>query len=194
MIGVDVWSGTSSQVQNYAHGTGRNVTYPIGMNGGNVGAQWGLDRSSFVIVDANGIIQFISPQSTFYYQRLSRYESEMMAKLDELLAMTGVDRPAGEGPVSFALHPNAPNPFAVSTTMRFTLGPESKSSTVRLVIHDLLGRPVRTLVEGRLGPGSHSGRWDGRDPRGKLLPAGVYFYVLTAGTQRAVRRLVYLPR
>jgi glucose/arabinose dehydrogenase len=72
-----------------------------------------------------------------------------------------------------------PSPASGTTHFRWTL---SEPTVVTLEICDLEGRIVRRLV----GPESEDARaytraWDGRDDRGRLLPAGVYRAVLTAG-------------
>lgn len=194
LIGIDVWDGSNSLVQNYAHGTGRNVTYPLAMNGSSVGSMWGLDRSSFVIVDANGIIQYISPQSTPYPLRLEQHEKEMIAKLDELTMTSGVGQAPGSAPADFALLPNSPNPFRSTTTLRFSLGSNRNGGPVQLAVYDLLGRKIREIVAGNLAVGDYAEIWDGRDATGNLLPAGIYFAVLESGAARAVRRLVFLSQ
>ena len=71
-----------------------------------------------------------------------------------------------------ALHPNHPNPFNPSTTLKFSL---SRDSQVRLTVHDLMGRAVRTLVDGDRPAGEHGVLWDGRDDRGEAVGTGVYF-------------------
>jgi len=71
-----------------------------------------------------------------------------------------------------ALRPNHPNPFNPSTVLAFSLGLDSR---VRLTVHDLKGRAVRTLVDGDRPAGEHSVLWDGRDERGEGVGAGVYF-------------------
>ncbi len=55
-------------------------------------------------------------------------------------------------PLSFALHPNAPNPFNPETTIRFDLPQESG---VELVVYNGLGQQVRTLVAETLPGGAH---------------------------------------
>jgi hypothetical protein len=71
-----------------------------------------------------------------------------------------------------ALRPNHPNPFNPSTTLQFSL---SRDSQVRLTVHDLKGRAVRTLVAGDRPAGDHSVVWDGRDDGGEAVGSGVYF-------------------
>ena len=192
VVGIDVWDGSFSQVQNYAHGSGRNITYPLGMQGSGYGNQWRLDRHSFVIIDGNGIIQYITPQSTPYPQRLSQHRAEMLAKLDELTQTTGVQDQSNQAPATFKLHQNSPNPFREKTILKFEMGQNTQQQT-RLVILDLLGREVLTLINAPLAPGIYSLAWDGKDKNGRAVPPGIYFYELVAGQRRATKRMVYLP-
>jgi hypothetical protein len=108
-----------------------------------------------------------------------------------LLLSTGEVLPTsgepGAAPAAFALAPNYPNPFAASTTIRYAL-PEAASVT--LTIYDLLGRPVRTLVDAEQAAGTHEVRWDGTAASGAPSAAGVYLYRLQAGEHRETRRLV----
>lgn len=67
---------------------------------------------------------------------------------------------------------NVPNPFNPSTAIRFSLPADG---FVRLTVHDVQGRLVAVLANGRLGAGEHSIVWDA----GKA-PSGVYFYRLEA--------------
>ena len=63
-----------------------------------------------------------------------------------------------EIPESFALYANYPNPFNPTTTIPFDL---PASSEVTLIIYDLLGREVVTLVSGTLPPGRYRSTWEG---------------------------------
>lgn len=80
--------------------------------------------------------------------------------------------------VAAVLYPNAPNPFAVSTRVRFEL---LEPVHVTLTIYDLLGRKVRVLVDETHGPGRYARTWNGRDGDGRAVPSGVYLYRMTAG-------------
>lgn len=99
---------------------------------------------------------------------------------------TGVDGPGA--PARFALAGVHPNPFNPSATIVFTL-PGAAAATLR--VYDLSGRLVRTLLDGApRGPGSHEAVWDGRDDRGRTLPAGTYVARLEAGGRTAARRMM----
>ncbi len=92
-------------------------------------------------------------------------------------------------PAQTALLPNYPNPFNASTQISYRL---SVPGTVRLEIYNILGQPVRTLVDEVQPAGTHQVSWDGRDQRGAPVAAGVYLSRLqyTGGVQ--TQRLLYL--
>jgi hypothetical protein len=85
------------------------------------------------------------------------------------------------------LDQNYPNPFNPVTTIRFHL---ARADRVSLVIYDLGGHRVRTLVDADLAPGSYSEAWDGRDQAGQPVPAGSYLYVLGTGDWNRSQRMV----
>jgi subtilisin family serine protease/photosystem II stability/assembly factor-like uncharacterized protein len=86
---------------------------------------------------------------------------------------TSVNIPVGSRtPVSFRLDQNYPNPFNPSTTIGFVLPCDSR---VRLVLSDLLGRTVRTVLDEDRMAGVHQVRFDARG-----LASGIYFYSLGA--------------
>ncbi len=87
------------------------------------------------------------------------------------------------------LRQNLPNPFAARTAIAFDL-PQRERVTLR--IFDVTGRLVKTLANGSdLEAGSHRLDWDGRDERGALLQAGLYFCRLDAGVVGETRRMVF---
>ncbi len=87
-------------------------------------------------------------------------------------------------PESFRLGQNYPNPFNPSTTIRFDL---FESAPVRLVVVNVLGEEVATLVDEELGVGKYEVTWDGHG-----LPSGAYFYRLIAGKLTETRKMVLL--
>lgn len=93
----------------------------------------------------------------------------------------------GEAPVRFELLPNLPNPFNPSTAIRFAL---PQSAPVRLVIYDVRGRRVRSLLDATLESGFHRREWDGRDDEGRLVASGVYLVQLRSGAIDQSRRMV----
>lgn len=89
-----------------------------------------------------------------------------------------------ETPKSFSLAQNYPNPFNPSTTIRFSIPVEN---TVTLKVYDIIGREVATLVDEFLGAGTHEVEFAGQN-----LASGTYFYSLTSGNKREVKKMVLL--
>ena len=59
-------------------------------------------------------------------------------------------------------------------------------------MYDVLGRRVRTLIEGRVAFGQHSIPWDGRDDIGRQVASGVYVYQLRIGAAAEAGKIVLL--
>jgi len=87
-------------------------------------------------------------------------------------------------PASFSLSQNYPNPFNPTTTIRFSI---PKSSHVKLMVFDILGKEVSTLVNGDIEQGEHSIVFNAQN-----LPSGVYLYKLTAGDFVQTRKMLLL--
>lgn len=93
-------------------------------------------------------------------------------------------------PTEFAVHQNFPNPFNPSTIIKFDL-PEETS--VRLVIYNILGQAVRTLIADEIHEAAfYSITWDGRDDYGTSLSSGVYLYRLQAGDFVSMKKMVLM--
>lgn len=90
---------------------------------------------------------------------------------------------AGEIPEHYRISA-FPNPFNPVTTLSFTL---PRAGTVRLAVHDLLGREVRRLTDEVFAAGAHAIRFDGAD-----LPSGLYFATLRSGEFTATQKLLLL--
>jgi hypothetical protein len=95
----------------------------------------------------------------------------------------------GGMPLRFALREAAPNPFNPVTAIRYDLPQDAR---VRLSIHDVTGRRVRTLVDGVVGAGSRVATWDGRDEKGRSVGSGIFFCSMEAGGFRAVKKVTLL--
>ncbi|MEX1274752.1 MAG: zinc-dependent metalloprotease family protein [Bacteroidota bacterium] len=87
-------------------------------------------------------------------------------------------------PATFRLEQNYPNPFNPGTTIGFAVPVEA---FVRIMIYDILGRHLVTLVEGEFAPGSYRKYWNAQG-----LPSGVYVYLMEAGAFRESRKLFLL--
>lgn len=83
-----------------------------------------------------------------------------------------------EIPTTFGVGRNYPNPFNPSTTIKYEV---AKPAMVRLVVYNLLGQAVRTLVSRQIEPGRYSAVWDGRNDAGQGVVSGAYLYRFEAG-------------
>ncbi len=92
----------------------------------------------------------------------------------------------------FSLDPIGPTLAMGAVRVTYSVPERGDETRIVLSIHDLLGRRVRTLVDGRPGLGVHYAMWDRRGEQGASLPAGVYFCRLAAGGETRTRRLVLL--
>jgi len=102
----------------------------------------------------------------------------MMARLAGWVDPAPIDEDPGEYkgevPIKNFLYQNYPNPFNPSTNIRFSL---SKSEKVKIVIYDILGHKVTTLIENeKMPPGYHEVSFHANN-----LISGTYFYKIKAG-------------
>ena len=91
---------------------------------------------------------------------------------------------------ALTLQASAPNPFNPAATLAYTL---PASGRALLVLHDVQGRRVATLVDEVQSAGAHAVRWDGRGKNRVRLPGGVYFARLAFGTEVRTRKLTLAP-
>ena len=99
-------------------------------------------------------------------------------------AVTAVRESSGTIPHGFGLAQNYPNSFNPTTTIRYDI---PKRSLVTLVVYDVLGRRVETLVDGEKQPGHYEVIFNA-----SRLPSGVYFYRLQAGSFSETRKLAFV--
>lgn len=97
---------------------------------------------------------------------------------------TGVTKEVSPVPMVFQLDQNYPNPFNPSTQISYQL---SRTSQVKLTVHDILGREVAMLVNKREGPGHYSVEFNAAE-----LPSGVFFYKLATEDNVSVKKMVLL--
>ncbi|NOZ08123.1 MAG: T9SS type A sorting domain-containing protein, partial [FCB group bacterium] len=89
-------------------------------------------------------------------------------------------------PDDFSLSQNYPNPFNPETTIEYSLPVDVQ---VSLIVYNLHGEMVRTLVNEFQQAGFKAVTWHGEDQSGTAVPSGIYFYRLTAGNFSANHKL-----
>jgi hypothetical protein len=90
-------------------------------------------------------------------------------------------------PLEVALSPPFPNPMRDAVSIRFVT---ADPGPVRIAIHDVSGRHIRTLEDEPREPGAGLLRWDGRDDRGTRVAPGVYLVQMRSRGQALSRRIV----
>jgi uncharacterized repeat protein (TIGR01451 family) len=94
-----------------------------------------------------------------------------------------------ECPAAFSLSQNAPNPFNPVTEIRYTLAADCH---VRLVIYNVLGQKVATLVNDYQHAGYRVIHWYGKNADGLDASSGIYFYKLEAGNFTDTKKMILL--
>ncbi|OQY29372.1 MAG: hypothetical protein B6244_03940 [Candidatus Cloacimonetes bacterium 4572_55] len=92
-------------------------------------------------------------------------------------------------PLKFAVDQNYPNPFNPITTIRYAI---PRAGDVEIRVYNISGQRVKTLVDKQQETGYYSVIWDGRNERGSQVGSGTYFYVVKAGSDEAMRKMVLL--
>ncbi len=89
------------------------------------------------------------------------------------------------------LLPNHPNPFNPETTIYYRLAGNEKQE-IKLMIYNIIGQKIRTLVQEYQSSGEYVVRWDGTDDYGQKVSSGIYIYHLTFGDFAQTRRMMLL--
>jgi chitinase len=97
---------------------------------------------------------------------------------------TSIENENLNSPASFNLYNNYPNPFNPSTIIKFSLG---ENTLVKLIIYDVLGRKIETLLNDSFTVGIHSVNFDG-----SKLPSGIYFYVLSSAAKTMSKKMMLI--
>ncbi|MFC1556106.1 T9SS type A sorting domain-containing protein [candidate division KSB1 bacterium] len=144
----------------------------------------GLSDSSVISID-NSIIE--NRQTRMIKKDLTSEEFDIRRKIYiNVAAVVNVDN---NTIYDYKLSQNYPNPFNPQTTIRFEL---PKTSDVEIVIFDVLGREVKTLLSQYMPVGSHTQIWDGTDKFGARVASGMYIYRIQAGNYIASRKMILL--
>ena len=92
-------------------------------------------------------------------------------------------------PKEFALHQNYPNPFNPITTIKYEL---PKESLVKIIVFNLMGKEVRTLVSQKQNAGYQTVIWDALDNFGRQVSSGYYIYIMQAESFHKTQKMILL--
>lgn len=134
---------------------------------------------------------YLGPSIRRYLDRTvvpgTTYQYYMDVIYDEFGALAGGSASATARP-SLILTQNSPNPFRPGTVIGYAI---PAATYVELLVFDVAGRRVATLVDGVVSPaGYHEVAWDGSSDAGREVPSGVYFYRMTAAGKTFTQKMV----
>jgi len=93
-------------------------------------------------------------------------------------------------PQGYQLFQNYPNPFNGTTSISFLL---QFSGDVKLILFNMNGQKVRTLINGAKSPGFHIVNWDGNNENFQPVSSGIYYYQLVLDTKlKRTKKLLLL--
>jgi hypothetical protein len=92
-------------------------------------------------------------------------------------------------PAAFSLSNAYPNPFNPTTNIQFTV---AKSENVKLVVFNILGQQVKTLVNGEMKAGSYTATWNGKDEFGTSVASGIYFYRFESKSFNSTKKMILM--
>lgn len=150
---------------------------------GNWGNFWWYVRSDnkIYLSSNNGAtwsVQHTAPAGNYTnlylsYSSLFMFAVRSNGGISRYLIIVGAHQISSVVPEKFSLSQNYPNPFNPQTKIKFDV---PKASFTKLIVYDLLGREVTTLVNEELKPGTYEADWDA-----STFSSGVYFYKIIAG-------------
>jgi|YelNatPaOPRAMG01_1025707.scaffolds.fasta_scaffold02043_9 predicted CXXCH cytochrome family protein len=87
-------------------------------------------------------------------------------------------------PVTYSLSQNYPNPFNPTTVINFSI---AEAGNVKIIIYDVIGKEVKTLVNSYYSKGSYQVTWNASS-----FPSGVYFYRIESKNFTMVKKMILL--
>jgi hypothetical protein len=184
----------------------RTTNYGLNWTSDSVGGSGsikGITRAawSFYVVRENKIYQnmfsgnwypcFTAPAGTYNYldnrgfgNGCCHFAVRTNGGITLLVEMEGVQKISSDIPNKYTLSQNYPNPFNPKSNIKFQI---VKSGDVKLLVFDVRGREIATLVNEKLAPGTYETKWDGTN-----YPSGVYFYKLITADFSETRKMVLI--
>lgn len=189
----------SEDLSNYCDMEMENYETAIGYSETIITNPPSLQDSVFAVIDAGytyllmenaGRSDFVGKIASLKPKSREDFENKRDNLLSGLLGYGEDNNNQNEIPKIVVLNNNYPNPFNPTTTISFSIPDESK---VDLIVYNIKGQKVKTLVNNNLDRGNHSVVWSGVDESGKSVSSGVYFYKLSVdGKSKSVKKCLML--
>ncbi len=150
--------------------------------GSSAPGSWVADFNCDGVVDP---IDFVTLSTHFGHECGS---SRTLPIPPELLAKLGSGDWSDLATDRFSASPNTPNPFNPVTHISYEV--PIGGAHVSIVVFDLAGRQVKTLINDNRPGGEHQATWDGTNEQGQQVPSGVYFYRIDTPGFSDMRKMV----
>lgn len=187
-------NGTLGEDYNFAYLYGTNADYGIDeLEVGNgtafLESQDGIVRGIFY---EQGTYKTIAASSFFGAMGDGTGENTKANLMADYLEFLYGSVNAGNNVITLGTHlgANYPNPFNPITTIEFTT--ENTKTHTELIIHNIRGQKVKTLINEKLDAGNHSIIWNGTDDNGQVVSSGVYFYEMNTGDYTSVKKMILM--
>ncbi len=138
-------------------------TAPLSNRGWEITSGWGVDRA--------------------------RATEDVMIRAVITPLTTNVNEYLSYLPKGYEMEQNYPNPFNPTTNIKFSI---ANKSNIQLVVFDILGNEIKTLVNQSMEAGNHSITWNGVSNSGKIVPSGIYFYRLQGEHFSEVKKMMLI--
>ena len=158
----------------YYGGDGRDVGQSICTSSSNYLYATGLTKSN------NYPIQNLT--GAYYQSTIAGEDDTFILKFNTILV--GIKKISNKIPSKYSLHQNYPNPFNPMTSIKFDL---HKLSQTKLIVYDILGKEVATLVNEKLSAGNYEVDWNASG-----YTSGVYFYRLITDGYVDVKKMLLI--
>ena len=147
------------------------------------------NAQTFYTSDNFFLDQNVDASMTYYYRVRSIDDAGNQSEFSEIVQMSTLSHEKSMIIDQYMLHQNYPNPFNPITTLRYDL-PED--SFVKVVVYDMSGNQVKTLINDEHKAGSRSVQWNATNNQGQPVSAGVYVYTIEAGDFIDTRKMILL--
>ncbi len=147
----------------------------------------------YLTIDVDNTTEYIDtnllPFQTYFYQILAKSGSIKSARSTTIMVTTGKLETKNNIVDNFRLKQNAPNPFNPYTRIDYSIPLDAH---VKIVVYNILGEEVKSLVNNYQLSGNHFIDWDGTDNNKELVVGGIYFYTIEAGVFNKTKKMIYL--
>ncbi len=180
-----VRSADSSSVVVVSNFTGRITSVHLNLDSLNYKMQIGKDYYLNDVLNDHG---FPVNNLSDFNMEVPAYGPSVLVFSDTIITSINNNTVA---PNNFSLYQNYPNPFNPTTTIKYSVGGQGMAN-VKLIIYNILGQRVKTLVSDTKSPGQYSVLWNGRNDSGVEVSSGVYLYLLKVKNFVETKKMIFL--